>query len=107
MVFVTGVSQTDVFNGSKKDLLSSLARDVVRQHAHHWCSLIKNEMAKFQKSHITTYFDTELFGIAIRTSISRRSDTNSQSDTYVPLHSKQVLKDNPPETVMSLRKVLH
>ena len=47
----------------KKIYSPSLARNVVRQHAHHWCSLIKNEMAKFPKrATITTCFDTELFG---------------------------------------------
>ena len=90
----------------KKIYSPSLARDVVRQHAHHWCSLIKNQMAKFPKRPtITTCFDTELFGHWWHEGpqfLEEVIRTLSQ-DTYVRVTSpKQVLKDNPPETVMSL-----
>ena len=90
----------------KKIYSPSLARDIVHQHAKHWCSLIEEQGETFPKDAvITACFDTELFGhwwhegpqfleavISILT-------TNKNIQMASP---QKLLESNPPQTVMSL-----
>jgi 1,4-alpha-glucan branching enzyme len=90
----------------KKIYSPILARDVVRQHASHWCSLIMDEIAHFPKrSTITTCFDTELFGHWWHEGpqfLEQVIRILSQQNSIRVTSPKRVLQSHPPQTVMSL-----